>query len=133
MHQQKQNPSYANGFGGQEKAAKIQVIIPQKQWIALEDQGKSTSVKSAQARGSAPSKYHWTPGPASSPLVTACPAAATLPFLGTQHRDSESPEVPCAVTEQLRADSYSPAFRRQQFLKGRGTEHVLLGRVRARD
>lgn len=43
---------------GQEKAAKIQVI-PQKPWIALEDQGKSTSVNSAKARGSAPPKYHW--------------------------------------------------------------------------
>ena len=49
-----------------------------------------------QARGSAPPQYHWDAWPSSSPRVTtARRAAAALPFLGTQHRDSESPEAPC--------------------------------------
>lgn len=52
---------------------------------------------------------------ASSLRVTACRTAVVPPLLGTQHRDSESPEAPCGATEQLRDDSHHSACSREPF------------------
>lgn len=104
----------ACGGGGWEKAAKTQVIVPQKPRRASEDQGNRpvAPVPKPEVRplGNTPG----TPGPAGAPLVTACPAAAAPPVLGTQHRDSEWPEAPCAATEQLRADPLRPSFSQKE-------------------
>lgn len=46
-------------------------------------------------------------------VTTARRAAAASPFLGTQHRENESPKAPCAATELPEADSYSSVYRKR--------------------
>lgn len=94
LHQKKQNPSYADGFWGQEKAAKIQSHHSPEARDSLRGPEINRDPKMPKPEVRPLRNTTGTPGPASSPHVTACPAAAARLFLGTQHRDSESLRLP---------------------------------------